>query len=407
MSGATQASTTPPTPSLTADDDPRGNARLRSACWALLLGNFVIGSGVMMVAGTLNDVAQSLRVSVSVAGQLMSVGAAAMCFGAPLLAGAVSRIDRRRLLTGSLLVYAIGHALCALMPTFATLLPVRALAVLGAAVFTPQAAAAIGVMAPPSQRGRCITFIFLGWSVASVAGVPIGAWMGGTFGWRSTFWAVAVVSVIAAAGVYRVLPSGIRPAAMSWQAWSAVLKSPVLMAIVFVTALSGAGQFTVFSYIAPYSEQVLGASPTQIALLLCWFGLCGLLGNLIVSRGIDRIGASRTVLIVVSLLALGLLLWPLATSFAAAVAIMLPWGLGVFSSNSAQQARLNQAAPAMAPALMALNTSAIYLGQAVGAFGGGWLYDHSGWDWVSWVGFAWLLAALALSAWAGHKMRMR
>jgi predicted MFS family arabinose efflux permease len=383
------------------------SAAMPAVLWPLLFGNFVIGTGVMTVPGTLNEISSDLAIPVATAGLLISLGAVLMCVGAPLCAALVAGWDRRRLLALSMVWFALLHAACAFAPDFAWLLPLRVLALLSPAIFTPQAAACVGLLVPPQQRGRAITFIFLGWSVASVAGVPIGAWMGGTFGWRSTFWAVAVVSVIAAAGVYRVLPSGIRPAAMSWQAWSAVLKSPVLMAIVFVTALSGAGQFTVFSYIAPYSEQVLGASPTQIALLLCWFGLCGLLGNLIVSRGIDRIGASRTVLIVVSLLALGLLLWPLATSFAAAVAIMLPWGLGVFSSNSAQQARLNQAAPAMAPALMALNTSAIYLGQAVGAFGGGWLYDHSGWDWVSWVGFAWLLAALALSAWAGHKMRMR
>src|SRR5205814_5470423 len=122
---------------------------LAGARWSLLFGNFAIGCGVMVVPGTLNDISRSLQVSVSLAGQLIAIAAAVMCFGAPLLAGWVSGFDRRRLLALSLLWYAVGHALSALMPSYATLWPMRALTMLAAAVFTPQAAAAIGFMTPP------------------------------------------------------------------------------------------------------------------------------------------------------------------------------------------------------------------------------------------------------------------
>ena len=127
---------------------------LAAARWSLLFGNVAIGSGVMVVAGTLNDLSTSLDVAVPLAGQLIAIAAAVMCFGAPLLAGWVAAFDRRRLLMWALLWYAAGHALCALMPSYATLWPVRAATMLGAAVFTPQAAAAIGFMAPPEQIGR-------------------------------------------------------------------------------------------------------------------------------------------------------------------------------------------------------------------------------------------------------------
>ena len=125
----------------------------------------------------------------SVAGQLVAAAAIVMCFGAPLLAGWVGALDRRKLLAASLAWYAIGHALSALMPSYAALLPMRAVTVLGAAVFTPQAAAAIGAMTPPAERGGAITFIFIGWSVASVIGMPMSAWLGDAFGWRSAFFA--------------------------------------------------------------------------------------------------------------------------------------------------------------------------------------------------------------------------
>lgn len=372
--------------------------------WALMFGNFVIGCGVMCVAGTLNDMAQSLQVSVALAGQLIAIAAATMCFGAPLLAGWVAGFDRRRLLALALLWYAAGHALSALMPSYAALWPVRAVTMLAAAVFTPQAAAAIGFMTPPEQRGRAITFIFLGWSVASVLGLPLAQWIGDTFGWRSAFLAIAALGALGALWVFAVMPDGVRPAALSLAAWKQVLTHPVLMAMVSVTALFGAGQFTLFSYFAPYYRQALHASTEQITALLMCFGAFGLIGNIVLTRVIDRVGANAAVASTTALIAVSLALWPLGVSVLAMGVVLIPWALGCFSSNSGQQARLSLAAPALAPALMALNTSAIYLGQAAGAASGGWLIAHFGYAPLNWVGLAWVLAAIAVSLWAGRQM---
>jgi predicted MFS family arabinose efflux permease len=237
----------------------------------MLAGNFAIGCGVMVTAGSLNDLVQSLQVSVAVGGQLISTAAVAMALGAPLLAALLGSTDRRTLLTAALLWYAMGHALSALMPSYAALLPVRALAVLGAAVFTPQAAAAITVMAPAGERGRAMTFIFLGWSISSVVGMPLHAWIGETFGWRWAFVLVAVLSAAAALAVWRTVPAGVRPAPMPLRSWGTVLTHPLLMGVVAVTVLSGAGQFTLFTYFAPYYRRVLGAGPEAVS---CWATCC-------------------------------------------------------------------------------------------------------------------------------------
>jgi len=390
-------------------------ARLGALRWSLLFGNFAIGCGVMVVPGSLNDLTRSLQVSVAVSGQLITVAAAVMAFGAPLLAAAVGGWDRRRLLTFALVWYAVGHALSALMPTYALLTPVRALCMLGAAVFTPQAAAVVGALAPPEQRGRAITFIFLGWSVASVFGMPLHSYVGETFGWRYAFALVAVLAAGGAAWVWAVLPDGVRPPELGLRAWKDVFTHPVLMAIVLVTALSGAGQFTVFTYFAPYYKQVFGAGATEISLLFAWFGAFGLLGNVLLSRYVDRVGAERAVALLLALIALTMLLWPLAHTATTMALVLMPWALGCFASNSAQQARLGHASPALSPALMALNTSAIYLGQAVGAASGGAIVAanqqaaqasaRDAFGPIHWVGLAWLLAALALSLWASHRMQ--
>ena len=373
------------------------HAQLR---WALLFGKFVTGCGIMVVPGTLNDLAQSLQISIALAGQLFAVGAAAVCFGAPLLAGWVSGFDRRKLLALSLLGYAVGHALCAAMPSYAALLPLRALTMLGAAVFTPQAGAAIGFMSPPEHRGRAIAFIFLGWSLASVLGLPMANWIGETYGWRYAFSVIALLSLVAAAWVYAVMPSGVRPAAISLAAWKDAFATPSLMAIVAVTFLFGAGQFTLFAYFTPYFRDVLHATTNQSSLLLIWFGIFGVIGNLALARFIDRTGAHLAATAMVCLMALSFLIWPFVSGVVGVGLAMIPWAFGCFSSNSAQQARLSAAAPALASALLALNTSAIYLGQAAGASSGGWLIAHLGYAALSWVGLAWLIACIATSLWA-------
>jgi predicted MFS family arabinose efflux permease len=382
-------------------------ARLPATRWALLYGNFVIGCGVMVVAGSLNDLARSLQVSVTLAGQLITIAAAVMCFGAPVLAGWVSGFDRRRLLAWSLVWYGLGHAASALMPSYAALWPMRALTVLAAAVFTPQAAAAVGWMAEPAQRGRVITFVFVGWSVASVLGMPVGAWLSETQGWRTAFAVIAGLSLLGAAAVAVTMPDGVKPPALSLAAWQSLFRDPVLMAMVAVTALHGAGQFTLLSYLAPYARLELGATAGELSLLFFWFGACGLVGNLVLSRQVDRVGAGRASTGVMWLTAFTLLVWPFAHSLPLALLAITPWALACFASNSAQQARLGQAAPAFAAALMALNSSAIYLGQAAGASSGGWLVAHVGYGSLSTCGLLFVLVAIAASAWVSHRMARR
>ena len=235
-------------------------------------------------------------------------------------------------------------------------------------------------------------------------GLPLAAWIGETHGWATVFATVGGLALVAAAAVGVTMPNGVRPAALSLRAWGEVLTHPVLMAMVAVTALSGAGQFVLFSYVAPYLRDVLGATRDQTAGLLIGFGAAGLVGNIVTSRVVDRVGVHTAIAVALGLMAAALLLWPLATTVFTMAAVLLPWGLGCFSSNSTQQARFGIVAPGLAPALMALNTSAIYLGQAVGAAGGGWLIAHAGYGSLSWAGSASMLAAIGLSLWATRRL---
>ncbi len=373
-------------------------APLPPVLWPLLFGNFVIGAGVMVVPGTLNEISADLQVPVAGAGQLITVGGVVMCLGAPLLAAVVAGWDRRRLLALSMLWYALLHLACAAAAGLGWLLPLRAVAVISPAIFTPQAAACVGLLVPPQERGRAITFIFVGWSLASVLGLPMAAYIGGTLGWRAAFGVIAVLSLVSAAWVWRTLPDGVRPPALSREAWGRTFASRPLMLCIAVTVLYAAGQFVLLSYLAPFFRQTLNTSAAVTSLLFMCFGAFGFLGNVLMSRHIDRIGADRAVLISVALMVVSFIAWPLAwVSLLLAAIVLVPWGLGCFASNSAQQARLVGLAPALASASIALNSSALYAGQAIGAAGGGWLIQSAGFGVLHWAGLAALLAAMALS----------
>jgi predicted MFS family arabinose efflux permease len=142
----------------------------------------------------------------------------------------------------------------------------------------------------------------------------------------------------------------------------------------------------------------MGFTTVELSLLLMWFGVFGLLGNEVMSRNIDRIGAPRAVMISLGLSALTLFAWPLANGFVLVAVVIAPWALGYFSSTSAQQARLAGIAPSLASASIALNTSAIYAGQGIGAAIGGVLIAHGQWDVLNWAAMVGMLLAMVVSA---------
>ena len=202
--------------------------------------------------------------------------------------------------------------------------------------------------------------------------------------------------------LWRVMPDGIKPAALSRKGWGQALGSAPLMLAVGVTLLSAFGQFTLFSYFAPYFRQMLGVEAGTLSLMFLWFGVFGLTGNVGLSRHIDKLGAARAAMLTLGLMTLTQLLWPLGQSVWSMALVLVPWALGCFAANSAQQARLVNLSPQLAPATVALNTSAMYAGQAMGSALGGWMIAQGQMAQLHWVSLGLLLLAMALSAWASR-----
>jgi predicted MFS family arabinose efflux permease len=382
----------------------------RASLLALCLGNFIIGTGTLIVPGMLPQLADGLGVSLPSAGLLVTAFAATVCVGAPLLATATGRFDRRSLLVATLVLYVVGHAAAALVSSYGAMLAVRIATSAGAALFTAQAAAAAALIAPPEQRGRAIALVFLGWSVSSVAGVPLGAYVGATWGWRSGFALVALGSAIAALGVWLLVPRGLHVKPADAAMWRAILRNRTLLAVLAVTALFMAATFALFVYFVPAAQAFVGASPVLVSALLAAFGIAAVAGNAVAVRYMDRFGAGNVIVLCLAAMLAGQLLWPFTPgSIALLAASVIVAGMGGFAGNSAQQARLVAIAPSQASVSIALNTSAVFLGQAAGAAGASALIAHvpgtAGFTAIPWFSVPVLCLAVVLSLFASIKMR--
>jgi MFS transporter, DHA1 family, inner membrane transport protein len=373
-------------------------SRTTLALWALLFGNFVIGTGVLLPAGLLNQLSSELSVDVATAGLLMLAGGVVVGVGAPVLAMLTTRFDRRFLLVLSMALYAVGHLLSAFTNSFWPLLIIRMLMISAAGVFSPQAAAAVGLLVPPERRASAIAFIFIGWSIASVGGIPIGSLLGAWLGWRMVFVIMAVFSAVSGLAVWLTVRPGLYGTPLSFASWKTVFTSPALMCVLLVTLFSMSGQFTVFGYLAPILKQVTNATPTQISLAFAVAGVAGVTGNTIASRMVRSMAVDKVIAMALVSLCVGFFVFALmfGNYWGSLVGLAL-WGFGTFSSNSLQQSRLVQLAPVLASATVALNTSAVYLGQAIGAGAGGALIKGGANVMMAWTGMVFLVLALAAS----------
>lgn len=381
---------------------------MQSRLLSLTLGNFAIGAGAMIITGMLNDLSVDLATSPARIGMLMSVFSIVVCVTGPFLAGWTSAIERRKLLAASLALYAVMHLAAALAPGYDSLLVVRALTAIGAALFTAQAAATAGVLVPGVGRGKAVGLVFLGWSIAAVAGTPMGAYLGGTVGWRPAMGVVAVVSALSALWVWRRIPAGLHVSRMSGAAWRSLFSDVPLLLSVSVTAIHGIGMFVMVAYMALILKDFVGATPAMLSLLFLCLGFAGVSGNLIGMRAMDRIGPVRVGMAAMACMVTAALLWPLTRgSLPVTIAMILLWGSGGFALNSAQQVRLIALAPPLASASVSLNSSAIYLGQATGAFIGGVVVSTLGSAYLSFFAAAPMALAMAVSWLAANMARRR
>ncbi|UOD30272.1 MFS transporter [Massilia violaceinigra] len=377
------------------------------ALWALTLSAFAIGTTEFVIVGLIPTIAASLGVSVPSAGLLVSLYALGVAIGAPVLTALTGRVPRKQLLLGLMALFTIGNLVAWMAPGYYALMGARVLTGLAHGVFFSIGSTIATSLVSKEKAASAIALMFTGLTVALVTGVPLGTWIGQSFGWQSTFLAVSLLGVIAFIGSYILVPSSIAmspPASLLTQL--AVLRKPRLLLVYAMTTLGYGGTFIAFTYLAPILQEVSGFSASSVSLVMLVYGVSVAFGNIWGGKLADKKGPIKALQIVFALLAAVLLLLTFtASNMWLALGTVLLWGAVAFGNVPGLQVYVVQRAERDAPQAVdvasGLNIAAFNVGIALGAWGGGLIVAHMGLMATPWIGAIVVVGALGLTTLAG------
>jgi predicted MFS family arabinose efflux permease len=293
-------------------------------------------------------------------------------------------------------------------PGYGALMAARVLTGLAHGVFFSIGSTIATSLVPKEKAASAIALMFSGLTVALVTGVPLGTFIGQHFGWQMTFLAVALLGVIAFAGIALLVPRNIAGSApSSLMTQLAVLKKPRLLLVYAMTTLGYGGSFIAFTYLAPLLEQVAGFSSNSVGLVMLVYGVSVAFGNIWGGKLADRKGPIRALQIVFALLAAVLLVLQFTAAHKIAVlATVLAWGAVAFGNVPGLQVyvvrRAERDAPGAVDVASGLNIAAFNVGIALGAWGGGIIVGSLGLMATPWIGALVVLGALLLTTLAGR-----
>jgi DHA1 family inner membrane transport protein len=362
----------------------------------LAVAAFVIVSTEFMIVGLLPAVSRDLSISISAAGQLVTLFAFTVMLFGPVLTAWLSHIERKRLFTVILLVFAAANALAAVAPNLWVLGLARFIPALVLPVFWGTASETAAQLAGPARAGRAVSRVYLGISAALLFGIPLGTLAAQAIGWRGTFWGLAVLSLAIALSMARFMPTLARPPRARMSEQSRILKNPRFVANVALSVVVFTAMFTAYTYLANTLEQIAGVAPAHVGWWLMGFGGIGLAGNWLGGHLVDRSPLGATALFT-GVLALGMVAAvPLAGNVIWLCLALAVWGIAYTALFPICQVRVMKAASHAQALAGTLNVSAANAGIGLGAIIGGLVIPAWGLGNVGYVAAA--IAAVAVLA---------
>ncbi|RYB95704.1 MFS transporter [Nocardioides oleivorans] len=348
------------------------------AVLALAMGGFAIGTTEFVTMGLLPQISAGVGVSIPTGGHVISAYAVGVVVGAPLLAFLGARLPRRALLVALMAAFAVGNGVSALAASYEQLVIARFVAGLPHGAYFGVASLVAASMARPSRKGRAVSQIMLGLSVANVIGVPAATVLGQELGWRAAFWAVSVLAIITLALVTWFVPSVAGDAEASGRRELSAFKLPQVWLTLLAGAVGFGGMFAVYSYIAPVVTDVAGLGERSVPVYLLSFGLGMVAGTWLAGIMADW-SIFRSLIIGGSGMAASMLLFWLAAphGWAALPVVFLITTLGSVLVVNLQLRLMDVAGDAQTLGA-AMNHASLNVANALGAWLGG-LVIAAGW----------------------------
>ena len=363
----------------------------------LALAGFLVVTTEFLIVGLLPALSRDLGISISMAGQLVTLFAfTVMLFGPPLTAW-LSHLDRKALFIGVLIVFALSNALAAVASNIWVLALARFIPALALPVFWGTASETAGELAGPGKSGQAVAKVYLGISAALLFGIPLGTLAANSIGWRSAFWLLAILSLVIAFALWRLMPTVARAKRVDFRSQARLFREPYFLANVALSILVFTAMFTAYTYLADILERVAGVAPANVGWWLMGFGAIGLIGNWLGGKVVDR-APLRATAIFAGLLALGMALCvPAAGSPLLFCAVLALWGIAYTGLFPICQVRVMKSATHSQALAGTANVSAANAGIGIGAMLGGVVIPWLGLDMVGYVaaGFALLAVVLA------------
>lgn len=344
------------------------------ALFALAMGGFGIGLTEFVIMGLLPEVSSDFAVSETTAGYLISGYALSVAIGAVGLTLALTRVPRKQALLGLMVLFILGNLVSAVAPDYTTMMIGRIVAALCHGAFFGIGSVVAAQLVAPDRKARAIAFMFGGLTLANVLGVPLGTLLGQAAGWRSTFWAITAIGVVAFIGIAALVPAHTgrgEAAPAGVRSELSAFASPQVWFSIAVTVLGYGGMFGGFTYIAFTLTEVSGFSSGAVPLLLVLFGVGLFIGNLVGGRAADR-NVVRTLVVLLAALTAVLAGFALtAGNKPMTVAALLLMGAVGFGTVPALQMRVMAYADRAPTLASGANIAAFNLGNALGAWIGG------------------------------------
>lgn len=378
------------------------------ALLALTLSAFAIGTTEFVIVGLIPTMASDLQVSLPSAGLLVSLYALGVAVGAPVLTALTGKWNRKHVLLAVMSLFVAGNVMAWQAPGYNTLILARILTGLAHGVFFSIGSTIATGLVSKEKAASAIAIMFTGLTVALVTGVPLGTYIGQSFGWQATFLIVAVLGLVALIGSALLVPSNLKqPPVTKLTSQLRVLTQPRLLLVYAITALGYGGTFTAFTFLAPILEQVSGFGSSAIGLIMLVYGVSVAVGNIWGGKMADKMGPIKALKVIFFGLATVLIVFNFsAVNPIAAVATILVWGAFAFGNVPGLQVYVVQLAEKYTPDAVdvasGLNIAAFNVGIALGSWGGGLIVSNAGLMHTPWIGAVIVAIALALTCLSGR-----
>ncbi|HGE8377735.1 TPA: MFS transporter [Serratia marcescens] len=378
------------------------------ALLALTISAFAIGTTEFVIVGLIPTIAEQLGVTVPSAGLLVTIYALGVAIGAPVLTALTSRIPRKLLLIGLMVLFTLGNLLAWQSPSYESLVVARLLTGLAHGVFFSIGSTIATSLVAKEKAASAIAIMFGGLTVALVTGVPLGTFIGQQFGWRETFLAVSLIGAVATLASIILVPSNIKnQGSAGVREQLKVLTHPRLLLIYAITALGYGGVFTTFTFLAPMMQELAGFSAPTVSWILLAYGVAVAVGNIWGGKLADRHGAVRALSFIFAALAVLLLVFQFTASHSiAALLTVIVMGVFAFGNVPGLQVYVVQKAAQYTPNAVdvasGLNIAAFNIGIALGSVIGGQTVASLGLAQTPWIGALIVVVALLLVSLSGR-----